>query len=168
MHISYQARFQLVAAMNPCRCGHAEDPDLACHRLPICRQEYIGRLSGPLLDRFDARVSVPPVPLSGMMGSEKGEARTAVAERVSEARAAQMGPQNCLNAHLDGEVLYKLAAPGSAGHNLLDCIADTKKLSARGFNRIWRAACTLADLDHRDTPSAENISTAIRWRDTTF
>ena len=79
VHISYQARFQLVAVMNPCRCGHAEDPDLACHRLPICRQEYIGRLSGPLLDRFDARVSVPPVPLSGMMGSKKGEARPAIA-----------------------------------------------------------------------------------------
>ena len=74
VHISYQARFQLVAAMNPCRCGYAEDPDLACNRLPICRQEYIGRLSGPLLDRFDARVNVPPVPLSEMMGSEKGKA----------------------------------------------------------------------------------------------
>ena len=87
-----------------------------------------------------------------------------VAESRERARAAQMGPQNCLNEHLEGEALYKLAAPGSAGQNLLDRIADTKKLSARGFNRILRVARTLADLDHRDAPSAENIATAIRWR----
>ena len=168
VHISYQASFQLVAAMNLCRCGYAEASDLACHRLPIYQQEYIGRLFGPLLDRFEVRVSVPPMQLSGMIGSEKGEASPAIPERVTEARVAQMGRQNCLNAHLDDEVLYKLAAPDSAGQNLLDRIADTKKVSARGFNRILRVACTLACLDHRDTPSAENIATAIRWRDTTF
>ena len=92
--------------MNPCRCGYAEDPDLACHRLPICRQEYIGRLSGPLLDRFDVRVNVPPVPLAEMMGSPKGEASAVVAARVGAAREVQMARQNCLNAHLDGETLY--------------------------------------------------------------
>ena len=79
-----------------------------------------------------------------------------------------MGRQNCLNAHLDGEAHYKLAAPDSAEQNLLDRIADTQKLSAWGFNRILRVARMLADLDHRDMPSAENIATAIRWRDITF
>ena len=168
VHINYQARFQLVAAMNPCRCGYAEDPDLVCHRLPICRQEYIGRVSGPLLDRFDVRVNVPPVPLSEMMGSENGEASAIIAARVGAAREVQMARQNCLNAHLDGEALYKLAAPDTAGQSLIDRIADTKKLSARGFNRILRVARTLADLDHRDMPGAENVATAIRWRDIAF
>ncbi|HCD17041.1 MAG TPA: AAA family ATPase, partial [Rhodobiaceae bacterium] len=138
---------------------------LACHRLPICRQEYLGRLSGPLLDRFDLRVNVPPVPLFEMMGGEKGEASTDIAARVGAAREVQMARQNCLNAHLDGEALYQHGAPDSAGQSLLDRIADTKKLSARGFNRILRVARTLADLDHRDSPNAENIATAIRWRD---
>ena len=75
-----------------------------------------------------------------------------------------MGRQNCLNEHVEGKALYRLAAPDSAGQNLLDRIADTKKLSARGFNRILRVARTLADLDHCDTSSVENIATAIRWR----
>lgn len=79
-----------------------------------------------------------------------------------------MGRQNCLSAHLDSEPLYKLAAQDSAGQILLDRIADTKKLSSRGFSNILRVARTLADVDHRDTPSAENIATAIRWRDITF
>ena len=84
------------------------------------------------------------------MGSEKGEASATIAARVGAAREVQMARQNCLNAHLDGEALYKLAAPDTAGQSLLDRIADTKKLSARGFNRILRVARTLADLDHRD------------------
>ena len=107
VHVSYQALFQLVVAMNQCRCGYAEDPQLACHRLPICRQEYIGRLSGPLLDRFDVRVNVLPAPLSEMMGSEKGEANAIIAARVSAASEMHMARQNCLIAHLDGEALYK-------------------------------------------------------------
>ena len=136
----------------------------------VCRfaGEYIGRLSGPLLDRFDVRVNVPPVPLSEMMGSEKGEASTVIAARVGAAREVQMARQNCLNAHLDGEALYKLAAPDADGQSLLDRIADTKKLSARGFNRILRVARTLAGLDHSDMPGAANIATAIRWRDVTI
>ena len=91
-----------------------------------------------------------------------------VAKSRERARAAQMGRQNCLNEHPEGEALYKLAARDSGGQNLLDRIADTKKLSALGFNRILQVARTLADLDHRNTPSAENIATVIRWRDITF
>ena len=79
----------------------------------------------------------------------------------------QMAQQNCLNAHLDGEALYKLATPDTAGQSLLDRIADTKKLSARGFNRIFRFVRTLLDLDHRDIPGAENV-VAIRWHDIAF
>ena len=89
-------------------------------------------------------------------------------ERVGVAHEVQTARQNCLNAHLDGEALYKLAAPDADGQGLLDRIADTKKLSARGFNSILRVARTLADLDHSDMPGAENIATAIRWRGVTI
>ena len=89
-------------------------------------------------------------------------------ERVGAAREVQMVRQNFLNAHFDGLALYKLAAPDADGHSMLDRIANTKKLSARGFNRILRVARTPADLDHSDRPSAENIATAIRWRDVTI
>ena len=89
-HVSYHARFQLVAAMNPCRCGHADDAALACHRLPLCRQEYLARLSGPLLDRFDIRINVPPVPLAQMIDDVKGEASIDVAARVEAAQVMQM------------------------------------------------------------------------------
>lgn len=92
-HVSYHARFQLVAAMNPCRCGHADDANLACHRLPLCRQEYLTRLSGPLLDRFDIRINVPPVPLSQMIDDAKGEASADVVVRVEVAQTAQMARQ---------------------------------------------------------------------------
>ena len=86
-----------------------------------------------MLDMFDVRVKVPPVPLSEMMGSEKCEASAIIAARVGAAREMQMARQNCLNAHLDGKALYTLAAPDTAGQSLLDRIADTKKLNARGL-----------------------------------
>jgi len=88
-HVTYPARFQLIAAMNPCRCGHANDPDLACHRIPYCMQEYLARLSGPLLDRFDIRIDVPPVSLSAMTAEQRGEASADILPRVLAARAIQ-------------------------------------------------------------------------------
>jgi magnesium chelatase family protein len=163
-HVSYHARFQLVAAMNPCRCGHADDVALACHRLPLCRQEYLARLSGPLLDRFDIRINVPPVPLSQMIDDEKGEATSDVAARVAAAQTEQMTRQNCLNARLDGEELRKLAAPNVKGRKLLDAVIDESGVTARGFNRILRVARSLADLAGRDALADKDIATALLWR----
>ena len=104
-HIGYHARFQLIAAMNPCRCGHSDDANLACHRLPLCRQDYLGKLSGPLLDRFDIRIHVPPVPLAEMIDYNKGEASADVAARVAQAQNRQITRQGVLNARLDGDAL---------------------------------------------------------------
>lgn len=165
MHVSYHARFQLIAAMNPCRCGHADDASLACHRLPLCRQEYLAKLSGPLLDRFDIRINVPPVPLSQMIDDEKGENSAAVAARVEAAQALQLARQDCLNARLDGERLRKLANPNKAARKLLDAVIDESGLTARGFNRILRVARSLADLAARDALSEADIATALVWRD---
>lgn len=163
-HVSYHARFQLVAAMNPCRCGHADDASLACHRLPLCRQEYLAKLSGPLLDRFDIRINVPPVPLSQMIDDEKGESSAAIADRVGRAQETQLARQNCLNARLDGEALRALAAPDGRGRKLLDAIIDDGGLTARGFNRILRVARSLADLAGRDGVTDKDIATALVWR----
>jgi magnesium chelatase family protein len=150
--------------MNPWRCGHADDVALACHRLPLCRQEYLARLSGPLLDRFDIRINVPPVPLSQMIDDEKGEATSDVAARVAAAQTEQMTRQNCLNARLDGEELRKLAAPDVKGRKLLDAVIDESGVTARGFNRILRVARSLADLAGRDALADKDIATALLWR----
>jgi magnesium chelatase family protein len=163
-HVSYHARFQLVAAMNPCRCGHADDAALACHRLPLCRQEYLARLSGPLLDRFDICINVPPVPLSQMIDDEKGEASCDVAARVEAAQARQMARQDCSNSRLDGEALRALAAPDAKGRKLLDAVIDESGVTARGFNRILRVARSLADLAGREALADKDIATALVWR----
>jgi len=163
-HVAYNADFQLIAAMNPCRCGHAGDPDLACHRLPICRQEYLSKVSGPLFDRFDIRIEVPPVALSSMLSEEKGEPSSAIMERVAAAQKRQYQRQDCLNVRLDGDRLRELASPDTAGQKLLDAIIEDGRMTARGFNRVLRVARTLADLQARELSSAADIATALTWR----
>ena len=137
--------------MNPCRCGHAIDPDLACHRIPHCINEYLGRLSWPLLDRFDIRVEVPPVSLRDMLSPNSGERSTDIAERVAHAQKVQLDRKKaCLNANLDGEHLRHLARPDEEGQALIDKITNeamSSKLTALGYNRIIRVARTIADLE---------------------
>ena len=142
----------------------ADDASLACHRLPLCRQEYLAKLLGPLLDRFDIRINVPPVPLSQMIDDEKGESSAAVSARVMAAQAVQLARQDCLNARLDGEALGALAAPDARERKLLDQIIDDGGLTARGFNRILRVARSLADLAGRDGLTDKDIATALVWR----
>ncbi len=163
-HVTYMARFQLIAAMNPCRCGHADDADLACHRVPQCRQDYLARLSGPLLDRFDIRIDVPPVPLEAMLAGVVGEASDCVAQRVAKARAIQLERQDQLNAHLDGDLLRDFASPDRAGQKLLNTVIEDNRVTVRGFNRILRVARSLADLAGRVQPDEQDMATAIVWR----
>ncbi len=163
-HIAYDARFQLIAAMNPCRCGHADDPNLACHRLPLCRQDYLSKLSGPLLDRFDIRIHVPPMPLAEMMGDKKGEASLDVAARVIAAQNLQIARQGVLNARLDGDRLRELAEADQEGQKILARIIDEGRMTARGFNRVLRVARSLADLKGAPRPDAADMATALKWR----
>ena len=167
-HITYPANFQLVAAMNPCRCGHANDPELSCHRIPQCINEYLGRLSGPLLDRFDIRIEVPPVSLRDMLSPDSGEKSADIAQRVAHAQKVQFDRnQGCLNANLDGELLRDLARPDEDGQVLIDKItneAANSKLTARGYNRIIRVARTIADLDGCENLAARHIASAMVWR----
>ncbi len=164
-HVTYPARFQLIAAMNPCRCGHAANPELACSRIPHCIDDYLNKLSGPLLDRFDIRVTLPAVSLKDMISPQAGEASADIALRVMAARKIQLKRNaGILNAHLDGEALFDFANPDDEGRQLLEKISEKKSLTARGFNRILRITRTLADLDNVKIPNKLHVSSALIWR----
>ncbi len=168
-HIRYPCRFLLVAAANPCKCGHMTDPARACARVPMCGEDYLGRISGPLLDRFDLRVEVPPVAYSDLDLPQTGEASAPVAARVAEARAMQADryrdtPAARLNADAEGELLERVATPDDAGRALLGKIAERFGLSARGYHRVMRVARTIADLDGSDAVRQPHVAEAVSYR----
>ncbi|WP_375689301.1 YifB family Mg chelatase-like AAA ATPase [Pseudooceanicola sp. LIPI14-2-Ac024] len=172
-HVRYPARFLLVAAANPCRCGHLSDAHRACGRAPGCGTDYLGKISGPLMDRFDLRVEVPPVAFADLGTAPGGEASATVAARVAAAREVQSarfdgGGTARLNADLSGEALERAAGPDAAGRTLLDTAAERFGLSARGYHRILRVARTIADLDGADTVGRDHVAEAITFRLTTL
>ncbi len=169
-HVTYPARFQLIAAMNPCRCGYLANPALACSRAPKCAPEYQARLSGPLLDRIDLHIEVDAVKVGELSRAAPGETSAAVAARVAKAREAQgvrakaAGPGMAINAHAGGEYLDTIAAPDEAGKQLLDQALDRFHLSARSYYRILRVSRTLADLEGAEAVRKLHIAEAISFR----
>src|SRR5262249_32214579 len=154
--ITYPARFMLVAAMNPCRCGRASDPGFTCKRGENirCAAEYQSRLSGPLLDRIDLHVEVPAVTAADLIlpppseGSREVSARVARARDIQVERYATMGLEGVrTNTQVNGPALEEVARAEPAGMALLRDAADSMRLSARGYHRVLRVARTLADLD---------------------
>jgi len=168
-HVRYPCRFLLVAAANPCKCGYLADPHRACARAPACGEDYMGRISGPLLDRFDLRVEVPPVGLADLDLPATGEASRDVAARVARARGAQAARYAGrgavrVNADAEGALLEEVAAPDADGRALLTRAADRLGLSARGYHRLLRVARTIADLDGCDSVRAPHMAEAISFR----
>ena len=167
-HVTFPARVQLIAAMNPCRCGHLGDPALACSRAPRCAADYQGKVSGPLLDRIDLHVEVDPVSASDLAlpppaeGSAEVAARVAQARKVQNARIEQTGART--NAELDGDALDQFAKPDEAGQKLLMQAAEAMRLSARGYTRMLRVARTIADLSGAESVARIHIAEALRYR----
>jgi magnesium chelatase family protein len=170
-HVTYPARFQLIAAMNPCRCGEAGSPGHVCKRGPRCASEYQARLSGPLLDRLDIQIELPPVKPSDLTLPAPKETSVEIAARVNAARSRQIAryrelgiPHLRSNAQLDGELLERLARPDQAGLELLREAADAMNLSARGYHRVLRVARTLADLAGRESVNRLDVAEALSYR----
>jgi magnesium chelatase family protein len=173
-HVTYPARVQLIAAMNPCRCGHLDDPALTCGKAPKCAIDYQSKISGPLFDRIDCHIDVPAVTPADLALPPPREDSKTVADRVAATRAMQterykkVGGENgavvrC-NADADGELLEQVAAPDTEGRNLLTQASEQMKLSARGYHRILRVARTLADLEGSTAVRRLHIAEALTYR----
>jgi len=169
-HVTYPARFQLVAAMNPCRCGYF--PQSACGRAPRCAEDYQGRLSGPLLDRIDLHIEVPSVAPADLALPSAAESSASVAGRVRAARVRQAkryaglsGERRIrINAEADGALLDEVATPEPAGRALLSRAAERLRLSARGYHRVLRVARTLADLEGTAIVARRHVAEALSYR----
>lgn len=163
-HVTYPARVQLVAAMNPCRCGHLGDPALGCSRAPRCAADYQMRVSGPLLDRIDLHVEVDPVSAADLALPPPAEGSAEVAARVAQARAVQAARGVRSNAELEGEALESHASPDEAGRALLLQASTALRLSARSYTRVLRVARTIADLAGSEQVRRLHVAEALSYR----
>ena len=170
---TYPARFQLVAAMNPCRCGHALDPGYTCKRAPNdkCIAQYQGKLSGPLLDRFDLAIEVPAVDLADLLLPSPSEGSAEVLTRVLAARARQSArfaalglPDIRTNAAAPAALIDEIVKLDAEGTKLVRDAAERLKLTARAFHRVLKVARTLADLDAAEAVTRRHLAEALSLR----
>ena len=167
-HITYPSRFQLIAAMNPCRCGYATDPARACGRQPRCVREYQSRISGPLMDRIDIFIEVPPVEIAELALPEAKEGNEEVRKRVAQAREIQSGrftgAKYPLNAFVADDLFETFFKPDREAAAWLERAAEKWNLTARGYHRVLRVARTISDLAHSEAISKPHVAEALNLR----
>ncbi len=164
-HVTYPARFQLIAAMNPCRCGTGGADGVACRRGERCAADYQARVSGPFMDRLDIQIDVPAVTPADLALPPSKEGTKEVSDRVARARAVQLERNGGVtNAELPQNRLDHVAAPDSDGQKLLVQAAETLGLTARGYHRVIKVARTLADLDGSENVHRIHIAESLSHR----
>ena len=166
-HVTYPARFQLVAAMNPCRCGYLGDASRACSRAPRCGEDYLGRISGPLLDRIDITVQVQPIPPAELSRAPPGEGSAAVAGRVAAACSIQRTRYGADGPATNAEAELGVIELQPEARLLAETVADKLRLSARGFTRVLRVARTIADLALAPQVRRSDVAEALAYRQRT-
>lgn len=169
MSLTYPASFMLVAAMNPCPCGYATDPQHQCTCTPSQIQKYMARISGPLLDRIDIHIEVPAVKFTDLASKSSGEPSETIRQRVQEARKIQLRRFASMrgiyaNAHMDTRLIRKYCVIDNACEELLRTAINKLGLSARAYDRILKVARTIADLAASETIRPEHIAEAIQYR----
>jgi magnesium chelatase family protein len=171
--VTYPARFMLIAAMNPCRCGRAYEPGYSCKRGRIdrCTGDYQARISGPLMDRIDLRIEAPAATAADLILPPPAEGSAEVAARVAAARDIQLAgyaaaglPHVRTNAEAPASMLEAIAQPDAHGLKLLRDAAETMRLPARGYHRVLRVARTWADLDGTDMIGGLHLAEALSYR----
>ncbi len=161
----FPARFQLIAAMNPCPCGYLGDPIDSCHCTADQVQRYRARISGPLLDRLDLHVHVPRVEFKSLREPRGGgEASAEVAARVIRTRKLQIQRQENSNAHLDNAAVERYCTPNAAGLGVLERAMQHYGLSARGYHRVLKVARTIADMTGQPQIEVSHITEALTLR----
>ncbi|MCQ2741145.1 MAG: YifB family Mg chelatase-like AAA ATPase [Alphaproteobacteria bacterium] len=174
-HTSYPADFQLIAAMNPCRCGYLGNKDKECTRAPICAKEYMSKISGPLLDRIDIKIEVPPVNPWDLADIKKGEssktiqARVIAARKIQTERLAKLGlSEFTSNASLKGKILEEICQLEKEAETLLITFAEKNSLSARAYHRTLRLARTIADLQNESKILKLHVAEALAYRQSQY
>ncbi len=165
--VSFPARFQLIAAMNPCPCGYALDASGLCRCTPDQIKRYQSKLSGPLLDRIDLHIQVNPIPPVELLAIEQvadQESSLQIAQRVKASVNTQLARQGCRNAHLEGELLTKICALDDGLRDLLATAATKMRLSARSCNRVLKVSRSIADLELSEHIQRQHLLEALSYR----
>ena len=175
-NITYPAEFQLIGAMNPCRCGHYRDPSKQCKRAPICAQEYQNKISGPILDRFDITVDIPKIDIfKEKANSINNESSAIVKQRVNIARQIQLeryknsiSNNRMLNAFANNEEINNFMKLDNNAENIIKTANQMYDLSLRGYNKIIKLSRTIADLEQSENIKENHVAEALMFKETTF